>query len=300
MRDCGPDFRLLIQVNFLTGKSTTLKSKHACAVIASNLDTLKDLRVKYAYEEWVQERAAWRSVIQLNLLQSVLTIVDTVRAELDDPVSFKGVVGSQEDSNASTSQSSIQFSESIRMLLLRLGPLRMVETELKSRLGAASEEVRAPDSVQATELYATPFDRPVSTKEFGVRRWKDILSAVTKPTPSDNRRVTRATVQAGARDQPTEIIASCREDMMSLWKNESVRAVLRKRKVYLEHTAGLYVKKIDSEKSFSHCSTVSSLISVASRLGNMNLLMTTYFERAFGLSGFKSTSSTWAGIVINE
>lgn len=194
----------------------------------------------------MQERTAWRSVIQLNLLQSVLTIVDTVRTELDnDPVSFNGVVGSTEDSNAATAQRSIQLSESIRMLLLRLGPLRMVETELKLRLGAASEEIREPDGVQATELYATPFDRPDShrsTKDFGVRRWKDILSTLTKPASTDNRRVARATTQTGARDQPTEIIASCREDMKSLWKNDSVRAVLRKRKVHLEHTAGLYVK----------------------------------------------------------
>ena len=199
----------------------------------------------------------------------MLTIVDTIRTELDDdPVSSKGVGGSKEDSNAA---SSVQISESIRMLLLRLGPLRMVETELKLRLGAASEEIReeirASDGVQTAELYATPFDRPVArrpTKEFGVRRWKDILSAVTKPASgsSDGRRVVRATAQAGVRDQPTEIIASCREDIKSLWKNESVRAILRKKKVYLEHTAGLYVK-IDSEKSFSHCSTVSSLISIA-------------------------------------
>lgn len=241
MRGFDPDHCLFI--DFLIGKSTTLKSKHACTLIVSNADALEDLRVKYAYKEWAQERAAWRSVIQLNLLRSVLTIVDTARTELDnDPVFSKGVVESKEDSDAATTQGSVQLSESIRKLLLRLGPLRMVETELKLRLGAASDEVRAEDGIQPTELYASPFDRPVPrrpTKEFGVRRWKDILNAVTKTGSTDGRRLVGATAQAGGRDQLTEIIASCREDMKSLWKDESVRGLLRRKKVYLEHTAGL-------------------------------------------------------------
>ncbi|KAF8692574.1 hypothetical protein AX14_002464 [Amanita brunnescens Koide BX004] len=211
--------------------------------------TLKNLRVKYAYKEWAQERAAWRSVIQLNLLRSVLTIVDTARTELDnDPVFSKGVVESKEDSDAATTQGSVQLSESIRKLLLRLGPLRMVETELKLRLGAASDEVRAEDGIQPTELYASPFDRPVPrrpTKEFGVRRWKDILNAVTKTGSTDGRRLVGATAQAGGRDQLTEIIASCREDMKSLWKDESVRGLLRRKKVYLEHTAGFFLPDLD-------------------------------------------------------
>jgi hypothetical protein len=206
---------------------------------------LQDIRVKYAHEEWTQERAAWRSVIQLNLIRSVLTIVDTVQAELDnDRVSLKG---SKKDPDApSAAQSSVQLSETIRTLLLRLGPLRMVETELRLRLGAASEEVREENGHKNTKLYPTPFDRPITHrgggKEFVVRRWNDILKTVVKPAPSEGRRLPDlAAAQPEGRDQPTEIIASFRGDMKSLWEDEPVRALLGKKKVYLEHTAGLYV-----------------------------------------------------------
>ena len=169
----------------------------------------------------------------------MLIIVDTVQAELDnDRASLKE---SKKDPDApSAAQSSVHLSETIRMLLLRLGPLRMVETELKLRLGAASEEVREENIIN---LYATPFDRPTThRKEFVVRRWNDILKTVTKPAPNEGRRLPDiAAAQPEGRDQPTEIIASFRGDITSLWEDELVRALLRKKRVYLEHTAGLYV-----------------------------------------------------------
>jgi len=199
--------------------------------------TLKNIRVKYAHQEWTQERAAWRSVIHLNLIRSVLIIVDTVQAELDnDRVSLRE---SKKDPDApSAAQSSVQLSETIRMLLLRLGPLRTVETELKLRLGAASEEVREENIIN---LYATPFDLPTThRKEFVVRKWNDILKTVTKP---EGRRL--PDIAAARPDQPTEIIASFRGDMKSLWGDESVRALLRKKRVYLEHTAGFFLPDLD-------------------------------------------------------
>ncbi|TFK38865.1 guanine nucleotide binding protein, alpha subunit [Crucibulum laeve] len=49
--------------------------------------TLKNFRLKYARTAWKQERNSWRSVIQLNLLRSVNTILDVLQAEMDgEPV----------------------------------------------------------------------------------------------------------------------------------------------------------------------------------------------------------------------
>jgi guanine nucleotide-binding protein subunit alpha len=42
-------------------------------------------------------------------------------------------------------------------------------------------------------------------------------------------------------DEATEVIASCREDMKSLWTDEVVRSVLVKRRLRLEDSAGLLV-----------------------------------------------------------
>lgn len=40
--------------------------------------------MQYAPEEWTRERLAWRAVIQLNLLRSILAIVDALQAESND------------------------------------------------------------------------------------------------------------------------------------------------------------------------------------------------------------------------
>ncbi|KAF8156551.1 guanine nucleotide binding protein, alpha subunit [Crassisporium funariophilum] len=45
--------------------------------------TLKNFRMRYAKDAWDAERASWRSVIQLNLIRSIITIVETLQAEMD-------------------------------------------------------------------------------------------------------------------------------------------------------------------------------------------------------------------------
>ncbi|KAK2464076.1 hypothetical protein APHAL10511_003906 [Amanita phalloides] len=204
--------------------------------------TLKNLRMKYAHQEWAQERAVWRSVIQLNLIRSILIIVDALRAELDsDRVTLEG----PESSNGAGSSpgSSIRLPEAVRAYLLRLGPLRMVETELKTRLGAASDEVRADNIDGGAELYATPFGRPLRPrKEFGVR-WNDVLNAASRS--GVQRRPSNKARLSDTPDQPTQIIASCKEDMRSLWTNTSVQQVLKKRRMKLEHAAGFFLPDLD-------------------------------------------------------
>lgn len=46
--------------------------------------TLKNFRMKYARSEWEAELSTWRTVIQLNLLRSVILILDTLQAEQDN------------------------------------------------------------------------------------------------------------------------------------------------------------------------------------------------------------------------
>lgn len=45
-------------------------------------------------------------------------------------------------------------------------------------------------------------------------------------------------------DEPTRVLAECREAMQSLWADEGVRAVLKRRKARVEERAGLYVTRL--------------------------------------------------------
>ncbi|RXW16633.1 hypothetical protein EST38_g9221 [Candolleomyces aberdarensis] len=44
---------------------------------------VKQLRMRYAREEWDAELARWKSVIQLRILKGVVTILDALQSELD-------------------------------------------------------------------------------------------------------------------------------------------------------------------------------------------------------------------------
>jgi hypothetical protein len=54
-------------------------------------------------------------------------------------------------------------------------------------------------------------------------------------------------------------LASCQEDMKALWSDEAVKMVLKKRKLRLEDTAGLYVAffPVECTRELTRLSTVS-------------------------------------------
>ncbi|KIL64804.1 hypothetical protein M378DRAFT_11161 [Amanita muscaria Koide BX008] len=244
--------RVLLLGQAESGKSTTLKS--------TSLSTY--FRVKYAYQDWVRERAGWRSVIQLNIIRSILTIVDTLRDEIHNTEQdfFTPYDDSDLSSLSDSDEDPIHLTDKVQMLLLRLSPLRTVEKELKQRLGAGTDEVRADVSFTSagaagTAGFASRLRRP---REFCVRKWNNVSDAASKFGRSDpstfagpgltrpqSSRHDSNVVRLQLVDEPTEVIASCRTDMMLLWTDPDVRDVLQKRKILLELSAGFFLDDLD-------------------------------------------------------
>ena len=200
--------------------------------------------MKYARAAWKQERASWRAVIQLNLIRSVITIVETLQAEMDgDPIAplrfnplnmgpgslFRRSMDTDSDAfSLEVPPPSAQLTDKHRLLKLRLGPLRRVEADLMRQLGAGTEEV-VGEGIGAGVI-GEGLKRACSrSREFGVRELKDALYRSRQNT----------TRGEGQPDEATEIIASCREDIKALWTDDVVRRVLEKRKVRVEESAGL-------------------------------------------------------------
>jgi guanine nucleotide-binding protein alpha-1 subunit len=211
--------------------------------------------MKYARAAWTQERASWRTVIQLNVLRSIIAIVETLQAEMDDepivssPLSLadidsNAVLRSSLDSTSSeveaTSQPlSVPLTDKHRILKLRLGPLRSVEADLMRRLGAAStEEPAGSDSRVMGDGTAGTVSSTIAAQkrqsEFGVMRWKDTLGGwINQKTSGDGKHQPV--------DDATEVIASCKEDMKALWMDQAVQAILAKRRMRVQDSAGLLV-----------------------------------------------------------
>uniref|UniRef100_A0A8H8CD70 G-alpha-domain-containing protein n=1 Tax=Psilocybe cubensis TaxID=181762 RepID=A0A8H8CD70_PSICU len=263
--------------------------------------------------DWDAERASWRAVIQLNVIRSIITIVEALQAEMDGepegegdlqhPVSPGGSSSAGGGGEASGSgvgggtgrEGSKQLSTLLtgkhQVLKMRLGPLRRVETDLKRRLGAGSDEDMglplpspAPAAAAATgdgaatnvlgraslgplsletdsQGLARPLGAASAQREFGVTRLQEALQRGQRLVRKGSAQSVRRQARVGSGratpvgedgegegemvDDATEILASCLDDMKALWTDDVVRAVLRKRRIRIEDTAGFFLDDLD-------------------------------------------------------
>jgi hypothetical protein len=199
--------------------------------------------MKYAHSAWKEERLSWRSVIQLNIIRSIVTIVEIMQGEMAGGLPAVSLSDGDDDTEKEVTVDDgppIHFTDKHHLLKLRLGPLRRVEEDLKRRLGAGCEELQATDA----PMRATPFDtdfvpdlsptrRP---REFVVRCWKDAFRSQPRRSPSSERTSGKERSEV---DEATGVIAGCKDYMKALWDDSTVQSMLRRRNIRLQDTAGL-------------------------------------------------------------
>lgn len=209
--------------------------------------------MKYAPTQWKAELSSWRSVIQLNLVRSVLRIMDILNEEIgshspsgSSPVSYDVLPSRDSDDENDGSQSHLPESEMTSapsspltqahsVLALRLSPLRHVEHDLKKILGGGSSEIES----SSAELYETPFANlsiprvARRREEFGVRGWARALHV------HSGREISSSDSRKPDVEESTDIIASLQDDMRALWTDEAVKELLRRKAVRIEDSAGL-------------------------------------------------------------
>lgn len=185
-----------------------------------------DFRMKYARTEWERERNGWRSVVQLNIVRSIITIQKVIEAEMNGDVN---VLSDSDDDQPCFDEANeaevLKFTDRHQLLMIRLAPLLGVEAELKHRLAEGTVPVSSP-------LTATPFDPPGDNQlrrkpEFSVRSWRDVVARPSSPFPE-------------TRDTVTSVLAGCKDDMKALWDDKAVRLALKRRRLQLPDSAGLY------------------------------------------------------------
>ncbi|KAG6901805.1 hypothetical protein C0995_007741 [Termitomyces sp. Mi166 len=239
----------------IKAEKAVMKKQRAVVKVLLLGQSESDFRMKYARMAWTAERLSWRAVIQLNLIRSIITIVEALQAEMDgEPIRAlpvpRPLLTHAENLNTAPQRESIdsefldpdmhtwesepiQMTDKHELLKLRLGPLRRVETDLKRRLGAGTEEVV---SGGGGVLGEDPVRR---TKEFGVRGWKHVFEGPLAALSGNSQH--NSPEKANAVDDATEVIVECRQDMKALWVDPTVKAVLKRRRIRLEDSAGLYV-----------------------------------------------------------
>lgn len=214
-----------------------------------------DFQLTYARKEWSEERAGWRAVIFLNLVRNVNLILQHLENEMAD-IPYDPY-DSQENLNDAPRRARalprLKFSEKHRLLTERLAPLATVQDNLESNLGSASLDPRSADAG------AAPFDEDEDVRrplqEFSINSsngWKTALEKFrtlrnVAPAPArtdSNENSSPVTVTSRrisvrhSEDEIAEIIASCRDDIKTLWEDDIVAETLMRRKVRLEDRPG--------------------------------------------------------------
>jgi hypothetical protein len=169
-----------------------------------------------------EERNIWRAVIQLNLVRSIRTILDTVHSVLRGRSSRVNSGGEEEEEDQ---EDSLGPLDDVRALVSRLAPVRHIEAVLIAKLVPPHEDEatrRSEDEV---------FVRPGAG-------WKGSLARGVRPG-SGHRPASLGDTGMETRDEITVGLHACRREMIALWQNPQVREILRRRKVRLEEGPGL-------------------------------------------------------------
>ena len=149
---------------------------------------------------------------------------------------------SEDSSSANTiyikrrSGSPLKFKEKHRLLKLRLGPLRRIQSDIERALGSAAIEV--------TEAMAGIHSKHSEFSIIASNGWKsafDKLKSVRGRAVEANPSMQ---LMKDSEDDILDVIAECREDMIALWTDPIVREMLSRRKSRIEDSPGLYVAPI--------------------------------------------------------
>ncbi|KAI0944664.1 hypothetical protein AcW1_002324 [Taiwanofungus camphoratus] len=209
--------------------------------------TLKNFQIAYSRNAWAEERKSWRTIIQLNLIRNVNTILDLLSEEMSGPSAVAiadsdASDGEEETEAPSSSNTSLRFTEHHALLKLRLAPLRRLQQDLEYSIGASSGEEQfctaSPVDSQFTSVWG--FEHRGRRQEFFIRSntaWKTALGS-NDDAPSRKFRETKAR-------EAIEIIAGCAEDMRTVWEDPTVQQMLQKRRFRMEAAPGFFLNDVE-------------------------------------------------------
>ncbi|KDQ51779.1 hypothetical protein JAAARDRAFT_210909 [Jaapia argillacea MUCL 33604] len=207
--------------------------------------TLKNFQLTFTPNHFYNERSAWRTVIQLNLIRSVKRLLEVLQDEWDaaPTIIYPSNVTSTALPRSPTAPRRPSTTGSLltpehRKIRMRLSPLLSMESELTRK------------------LYDTQEVSPTS-KDICVRPgsgWKGIIKRVTGEesqrdsgaAPVKKRGSGRPGSSEGrSKADPTMVLAACKNDIIALWEDKVVKSVLKKHGVRLEDMPGFFLNDVE-------------------------------------------------------
>ena len=166
-------------------------------------------------------------------MRSIRTIIDALSDNRRPPVDSGG-----EDSD----EDSAGMPSELEQLKMRLLPLRHIEALLIAKLVPPNEDeaTHLGHKGKANCSISSESDRSHHSPEVFVRgtsSWKGLLAKGVSRI--NGRPISAGSAGLETRDEPQEVLHSCRRDIMALWDDPTVRDILRRRKIRPEEFPGL-------------------------------------------------------------
>ncbi|KAG2064558.1 G-alpha-domain-containing protein [Suillus decipiens] len=192
--------------------------------------TLKNFQLMNSPKAFRSERASWRAVIQLNVVQSIHAILDLM---------------SRAHSSAHNPSASISHPPSKEYpplspehlkLKMRLAPLLQVEAALMKKL--------LPNGyVQPSNLADSTHSLPIR-QEISVNSsagWKNIFNRLMGRNSCDSADL----IDWSDPDDPGVVLNACAEDMKRLWTDPTIQKLMEVEKMKPEEMAGFFLDALD-------------------------------------------------------
>jgi guanine nucleotide-binding protein alpha-1 subunit len=229
-----------------------------------------DFQLQFCPNQFRNEFAIWKTVIQLNLIRNVKAILDVVALELESappPPSSPPLAGPSRSPRLSAAPSTMPLAGSAtppltsvegqtrlgdkhRRLARRLSPLLAIEHTLARKLLAIPEfrgdtEEDEPNmsslTVRAGSGWKRILEVAVGSPPRGGGGGDGAPPLSNAPDGHPHRRPTTAK----ASDDPTAALAACCGDILALWDDSDLRACLQARGVRPELGSGFFLDDVE-------------------------------------------------------
>ncbi|KAJ6510993.1 G-protein alpha subunit [Mycena sanguinolenta] len=203
-----------IDVGLVESKKALEKKKRAVKILllgqseSGKSSVLRNFRLAFTPKYFESERLLWTTVIQLNLISSIKKILTVLQDEWDE-------------ADSAESKHETPLTSEHRRLALSLSPLLAFETSISQLMDGT-----------------TGHGYTVTVRPGG--GWKNKLATFAGRATPDPELLGEYT---GANDpsQVTQVLSACKTEMITLWDDAVVRAVLESHGVYLQDESGFFL-----------------------------------------------------------
>ncbi|KAG8216486.1 guanine nucleotide binding protein, alpha subunit [Butyriboletus roseoflavus] len=271
--------------------------------------TLKNFQLMHSPKAFRAEKASWRAVIQLNVVQSIHAILDLIakaHAASNGMSSAASISSGHASTSSATSSPTGTASKEYPPLTsdhlklkMRLAPLIQVEAALIRRL-LPPDQV---DNLARSNLTSFPSNREISVNSN--TGWKNTFNRLLRNAGARDSCESIDLINWSDPDDPGVVLHACLEDMIKLWADPTVKKLMDIEKMRPEEMAGFFLDALPRVTSPKYIPTDDDILRARLKTlgvsehrfqvksGHLGTAMSSDW-RVFDVGGQRSLVTAWA------